>query len=229
MHPHHLPPSQQEFCQWHLGSGSAITATGLYKIRTCFPFHQTLVWFEPWTHLILVFRGHTVPLAPTADARRLFAPTAGTQCLSRLRRTHGVFSCLRRPLRKQTAKSLLSAPYGKALQRQAKIFIQAKITVPPHVRNRRIKHSKSLTLGIPRVRDLLFIRKKTSLFFRCLVHDYAIVTVQWTHSVFSRLRRAHSAFRAYGVPYGSKPQRVCFLLHIGSPKETLSQSSRHNA
>ena len=23
-----------------------------------------------------VFRGHTVPLAPTADARRLFAPTA---------------------------------------------------------------------------------------------------------------------------------------------------------
>ena len=176
-----------------------------------------------------VFRGHTVPLAPTADARRLFAPTAGTQCLSRLRRTHGVFSCLRRPLRKQTAKSLLSAPYGKALQRQAKIFIQAKITVPPHVRNRRIKHSKSLTLGIPRVRDLLFIRKKTSLFFRCLVHDYAIVTVQWTHSVFSRLRRAHSAFRAYGVPYGSKPQRVCFLLHIGSPTETLSQSSRHNA
>ena len=180
---------------------------------------------------------------------RRAASFAGTQCLSRLRRTHGVFSrlrrthgvfsrlrrthgvfsCLRRPLRKQTAKSLLSAPYGKALQRQAKIFIQAKITVPPHVRNRRIKHSKSLTLGIPRVRDLLFIRKKTSLFFRCLVHDYAIVTVQWTHSVFSRLRRAHSAFRAYGVPYGSKPQRVCFLLHIGSPKETLSQSSRHNA
>ncbi len=175
------------------------------------------------------YGGRTASLAPTADARRLFAPTAGTQCLSRLRRTHGVFSCLRRPLRKQTAKSLLSAPYGKALQRQAKIFIQAKITVPPHVRNRRIKHSKSLTLGIPRVRDLLFIRKKTSLFFRCLVHDYAIVTVQWTHSVFSRLRRAHSAFRAYGVPYGSKPQRVCFLLHIGSPKETLSQSSRHNA
>ena len=34
-----------------------------------------------------VFRGHTVPLAPTADARRLFAPTAGTQCLSRLRRS----------------------------------------------------------------------------------------------------------------------------------------------
>ena len=35
-----------------------------------------------------VFRGHTVPLAPTADVRRLFAPTAGTQCLSRLRRAH---------------------------------------------------------------------------------------------------------------------------------------------
>ena len=50
-----------------------------------------------------VFRGHTVPLAPTADARRLFAPTAGTQCLSRLRRS----------LRKQTEKSLLSVPYWK--------------------------------------------------------------------------------------------------------------------
>ena len=86
-----------------------------------------------------VFRGHTVPLAPTADARRLFAPTAGTQCLSRLRRAHSAFraygghtvplaptagtqclSRLRRPLRKQTAKSLLSAPYGKALQKQEK-------------------------------------------------------------------------------------------------------------
>ena len=38
------------------------------------------------------------------------APTAGTQCLSRLRR----------PLRKQTAKGLFSAPYGKALQKQEK-------------------------------------------------------------------------------------------------------------
>ena len=38
-----------------------------------------------------VFRGHTVPLAPTANARRLFAPTAGTQCLSRLRRAHSAF------------------------------------------------------------------------------------------------------------------------------------------
>ena len=175
------------------------------------------------------YGGRMASLAPTADAQRLSRLRRTHSVFSRLRRTHGVFSRLRRSLRKQTAKSLLSAPYGKALQRQAKIFIQAKITVPPHVRNRRIKHSKSLTLGIPRVRDLLFIRKKTSLFFRCLVHDYAIVTVQWTHSVFSRLRRAHSAFRAYGVPYGSKPQRVCFLLHIGSPKETLSQSSRHNA
>ena len=144
-----------------------------------------------------VFRGHTVPLAPTADARRLFAPTAGTQCLSRLRRTHGVFSCLRRPLRKQTAKSLLSAPYGKALQRQAKIFIQAKITVPPHVRNRRIKHSKSLTLGIPRVRDLLcfillFLTCGGTVIFACM-------------KIFACLCRA--------FPYGaeSKLFAVCFL------------------
>ena len=76
-----------------------------------------------------VFRGHTVP----------FAPTAGTQCLSRLRRAHSAsraygghtvplaptagtqcLSRLRRPLRKQTAKGLFSAPYGKALQKQEK-------------------------------------------------------------------------------------------------------------
>ena len=56
------------------------------------------------------YGGHAVPSAPTA----------GTQCLPRLRRTRSVFSRLRRPLRKQIAKSLLSAPYGKALQKQEK-------------------------------------------------------------------------------------------------------------
>ena len=134
-----------------------------------------------------VFRGHTVPLAPTADARRLFAPTAGTQCLSRLRR----------PLRKQTAKSLLSAPYGKALQRQAKIFIQAKITVPPHVRNRRIINSKALTLGIPRVRALLFI---ILLFLTC-----GGTVIFACMKIFACLCRA--------FPYGaeSKLFAVCFL------------------
>ncbi len=44
----------------------------------------------------------------------------------------------------------------------------------------------------------------------------------------SRLRRA-SASLAYGVPYGSKPQLVCFVLHVGSPTKALTQSSRHNA
>ena len=141
---------------------------------------------------------------------RRAASFAGTQCLSRLRRTHGVFSRLRRSLRKQAVRSLLSAPYGKALQRQAKIFIQAKITVPPHVRNRRIKHSKALTLGIPRVRALLFIRKKTSLFFRCLVHDYAIVTVQWTHSVF----RAYGGHTVPSAPtaFPTEANRNWFVL-----------------
>ena len=90
-----------------------------------------------------VFRGHTVPLAPTADARRLFAPTAGTQCLSRLRRTHSVFSRLRRSLRKQTARSLLSAPYGKPYRSKARIFIKATIAAPPHVGNRSIKYRRT--------------------------------------------------------------------------------------
>ena len=39
----------------------------------------------------------------------------------------------------------------------------------------------------------------------------------------SRLRRAHSAFRAYGVPYESKRRGVCFPLHRGSSTEA-SQS-----
>ena len=50
--------------------------------------------------------GHAVPLSYGGHA----VPSAGTQCLSRLRRS----------LRKQTEKSLFSAPYGKALQKQSK-------------------------------------------------------------------------------------------------------------
>ena len=94
---------------------------------------------------------------------RRAASFADAQRLSRLRRTHGVFSRLRRSLRKRTARSLFSAPYGKALQRQAKIFIQAKITVPPHVRNRRIKYRRPPTLGIPGGGGLTVIGKNPSL------------------------------------------------------------------
>ena len=39
------------------------------------------------------------------------------------------------------------------------------------------------------------------------------------HSAFSRLRRAHSASRAYGVPYESEPRGVCLPLHRESPTE----------
>ena len=88
------------------------------------------------------YGGRTASLAPTADAQRLSRLRRTHSVFSRLRRTHGVFSRLRRSLRKRTARSLFSAPYRKALQRQAKIFIQAKITVPPHVRNRRIKYRR---------------------------------------------------------------------------------------
>ena len=44
------------------------------------------------------------------------APTAGTQCLSRLRRF----------LRKQTEKSLLSAPYGKALRKPSESLYKSR-------------------------------------------------------------------------------------------------------
>ena len=156
------------------------------------------------------YGGRTASLAPTADAQRLSRLRRTHSVFSRLRRTHGVFSRLRRSLRKQTAKSLLSAPYGKALQRQAKIFIQAKITVPPHVRNRRIKHSKSLTLGIPRVRDCCLSEK---LPFRCLVHDYAIVTVQWTHGVFRATAGTQCPFRAMAFTEANRKELAfCSIL-----------------
>ena len=52
------------------------------------------------------YSGRTASFAPTADARRLFAPTAGTKCLSRLRRS----------LRKQTAIGLFCAPRRKSYE-----------------------------------------------------------------------------------------------------------------
>ena len=153
------------------------------------------------------YGGRTASLAPTADAQRLSRLRRTHSVFSRLRRTHSVFSRLRRSLRKRTARSLLSAPYGKALQRQAKIFIQAKITVPPHVRNRRIKHSKALTLGIPRVRALLcfillFLTCGGTVIFACM-------------KIFACLCRA--------FPYGaeSKLLAVRFLRERRRREKTL--------
>ena len=97
-----------------------------------------------------------------------FPPLVDAQRAHSASRAYGrppVGTRLRRPLRKQTARSLLSAPQGKALQRQAKIFIQAKITVPPHVRNRRIKYRRPPTLGIPGGGGLTVIGKNPSLSF----------------------------------------------------------------
>ena len=63
-----------------------------------------------------VFRGHTVPLAPTADARRLFAPTAFPT--------------------KANCEEFAFCSILEALWKQA------KITIPPHAKNRRIKHRR---------------------------------------------------------------------------------------
>ena len=61
----------------------------------------------------------------------------------------------------------------------------------------------------------------------CLINRHAMPLAGT--QCLSRLRRTHGVFRAYGVPYGSKPQLVCFVLHVGSPTKALTQSSRHNA
>ena len=59
------------------------------------------------------YGGRTASFAPTADARRLFAPTADARRLFAPTADARRLSRLRRSLRKQTAKSLLSAPQGK--------------------------------------------------------------------------------------------------------------------
>ncbi len=147
-------------------------------------------------------RGHTVPLAPTPDAQRLFAPTAGTQCLSRTsgqdagtqclsRPTAGTqcLSRLRRSLRKQTARRLLSAPYGKPYRSKARIFIKATIAAPPHVGNRSHQIQKDPIPGVPGLGPCCLLGKSLPFYF--IVSDlpirrttfvyestYAIVTEQ---------------------------------------------------
>ena len=62
------------------------------------------------TNTNAAYNGHTAGTQCLSRTSGQDAPTAGTQCLPRLRRS----------LRKQTARSLLSAPSGKALQKQSK-------------------------------------------------------------------------------------------------------------
>ena len=73
-----------------------------------------------------VFRGRTASLAPTADAWRLFAPTAGTQCLSRLRRAHSAFRAYGVPYKRKLQGICLPLHTGKALQKQANRFTKAR-------------------------------------------------------------------------------------------------------
>ena len=121
---------------------------------------------------------------------RRAASFAGTQCLSRLRRTHGVFSRLRRSLRKQTEKSLFSAPYGKALQKQSKNLHKGNHRSPTTCEKWKNKITEGPNPGnSPGVGASLLIGKD--------------------------LRSG----RAYGGNHGSKPQLWRVPLHRGSPTE----------
>ena len=135
---------------------------------------------------------------------------------------------LRRSLRKQTAKSLLSASSGKALQKQSKNLHKGNHRSPTTCEKWKNKITEGPNPGnSPGVGASLLRGKLPSLFifyFR-LANGYRAMDAQR----LSRLRRAQSASLAYGVPYGSKPQLVCFVLHVGSPTKALTQSSRHNA
>ena len=70
--------------------------------------------------------------APTADLRSgrgrtaSFAPTAGTQCLSRLRRAHSAFRAYGVPYKRKLQGICLPLHTGKALQKQANRFTKAR-------------------------------------------------------------------------------------------------------
>ena len=75
-----------------------------------------------------------------------FSPLADAQRAHSASRAYGrppVGTRLRRSLRKQTARSLLSAPQGKPYRSKARIFIKATIAAPPHVGNRSIKYRRT--------------------------------------------------------------------------------------
>ena len=100
---------------------------------------------------------------------------------------------------------------------KARIFIKATIAAPPHVGEIEESNTqKAPTLGTPWVGPSRYREEAFPFILRLAMIG----------------RAASSAgtlcLSPYGVPYGSKPQLVCFVLHVGSPTKALTQSSRHN-
>ena len=106
-----------------------------------------------------VFRGHTVPLAPTADARRLFAPTAGTQCLSRLRRAHSAFRAYGGRTASFRAYGGHTVPFAptagtqclsrlrRSLRRQGKNFLTGGLRSASDLKKKSTEYRKGPSLG----------------------------------------------------------------------------------
>ena len=96
-------------------------------------------------------------------------PLAGTQCLSRLQRTHGVFRAYGVPYKRKLQGICLPLHTGKALQKQANRFTKARKEEihRSHTTSgkQQRKTQKDPALGIPGVGSLLFIREKPSLLF----------------------------------------------------------------
>ena len=172
-----------------------------------------------------------------AGTQCLFAPTAGTQCLSRLRRS----------LRKQAARSLFSAPQGKlygskpiALQKRER----KKSTVPTrHPENSSEKHRRTQPWEFPGLGPCCLLGKSLPLYFR-LANGYRAVLhgtcniLRGRAASFAptagtqclpRLRLTSGRDAPTAFPEKAKLKRVCFPLHRGNPTEAISQSSRHNA
>ena len=186
-------------------------------------------------------RGHTVPLSPSVDARRLSrlrrahsafrgppVRTRAHSAFSRLRRAHSAFRAYGVPYKRKLQGICLPLHTGKALQKQANRFTKARKEEihRSHTTSgkQQRKTQKDPALGIPGVGSLLFIREKPSPLFSIS---------QWLPCSASRdvqrLSRTRGVFRAYGGNHGGKPQLWRVPLRKGNPTEAISQSSRHNA
>ncbi len=165
------------------------------------------------------YGGHTVPFRAYGGHTVPFAPTAGTQCLSRLRRS----------LQKETARNLLATPYGEGSTEASQSLYKSEKgrnpTFPHDIRKTAAKNTEGPSpRKSPGAGSLLFIREKPSPLFSIS---------QWLPCSASRdvqrLSRTRGVFRAYGGNHGGKPQLWRVPLRKGNPTEAISQSSRHNA
>ena len=106
------------------------------------------------------YGGHTVPFRAYGGHTVPFAPTAGTQCLPRLRRS----------LQKETARNLLATPYGEGSTEASQSLYKSEKgrnrPFPHDIRKTAAKNTEGPSpRKSPGAGSLQFIGKKSSLLF----------------------------------------------------------------